>query len=563
MHLLKAPPAGDAWAVGILRAAAAAEIRPEVRVTYLRRAVAEPAPAGMRVQVLVELGQAESLARDPRALEHLNEALRQSADPTSRALAAGQLAYCLLDHDQADEAEPVLRAAIAGLSRPEPAPGTSERESFVALQVCLLEVDFRSSGLTVERLSEAVAMAGKGCSPAELDLLGFAAYAGPAAGATAAEVIALADRALHRADLATVNGFRLVQCPVWALEFADRLDEADRWLLRLQDAAQRADWPARFAHAAGARAQVSCRRGALADAEQDARAALELDEVHGLGYGVSISPAPLAIALTEQGRLAEADTVLAGARKTESAKCDLSVLLLSRGWLRIAQGRATQAAHDFGAAGRLAREAGHDFPGFWPWRVGAATAHLALGRKEEAAGLAREELGRAERFGAPGPVGVALRTLGLAEGGAKGLGLLAAASQTLQRSPSLLERARADLEFGAALRRSGQRVGAVAPLRRALDLADRCGAIPLAERAREEIRTAGGRPRRTRVAGVEALTAGELRVAHRAADGSTNREIAQELFVTTKTVEKHLASAYRKLGIEARGQLTEALGEPA
>lgn len=324
-----------------------------------------------------------------------------------------------------------------------------------------------------------------------------------------------------------------------------------------------ADWPARFAHVAGARAQVSCRRGALADAEQDARAALELDEVHGLGYGVSISPAPLAIALTEQGRLAEADTALAGARETESAKCDLSVLLVSRGRLRLAQGRATQAAHDFGAAGRLAREAGHDFPGFWPWRVGAATAHLALGRKEEAAGLPREELGRAERFGAPGPVGVALRTLGLAEGGAKGLDLLAAASATLQRSPSLLERARADLEFGAALRRSGRRASAVAPLHRALDLADRCGAIPLAERAREEIRTVGGRPRRTRVAGVEALTAGELRVAHRAADGSTNREIAQELFVTTKTVEKHLASAYRKLGIEARGQLAEALGEPA
>lgn len=563
MHLLKAPPAGDAWAVGILRAAAAAEIRPEVKVTYLGRAVTEPVPSRMRAEVLVELGRAESLARDPRALEHLNEALRQSADPTSRALAAGQLAYCLLDHDRADKAEPVLRAAIAGLSRPEPAPGTPERESFVALQVCLLEVDFRSSGLTVERLSEAVAMAGAGGSPAELDLLGFAAYAGPAAGATVAEVIALADRALRRAELATVNGFRLVQCPVWALEFADRLDEADRWLLRLQDAAQRADWPARFAHAAGARAQVSCRRGALADAEQDARAALELDEVHGLGYGVSISPAPLVIALTEQGRLTEADSVLASARETESAKCDLAVLLLSSGWLRLAQGRAAQATRDFGEAGRLAREAGHDFPGFWPWRVGAASAQLALGRREEAAGLAREELDRAERYGAPGPLGVALRTLGLAEGGAKGLDLLAAASQTLQRSPSLLERARADLEFGAALRRSGQRAGAVTPLRRALDLADRCGAVPLAERAREEIRTAGGRPRRIRVRGVEALTAGELRVAHRAAHGSTNREIARELFITTKTVEKHLASAYRKLDIEARGQLAQALGEPA
>jgi DNA-binding CsgD family transcriptional regulator len=559
MHLLKAPPAGDAWAVGILRAAAAAEIRPEDRVTYLRRAVAEPPAAGIRAEVLLALGEAESLARDPRALEHLNEALRLSADPTARAVAAGQLAYCLLDHDRAAEAEPVLRTAIAGLSHPEPTPGTPEREPFIALQACLLEVELSSSGLTVERLGEAVSMAGEGRSPAELDLLGFAAYAGSAAGATAAEVIAHADRALRRADLAAVDGFRLVQCAVWALEFADRLDEADQWWLRIQDAARRGDWPVRFAHAASARAQVSCRRGALADAEQDARAALELDEVHGLGYGASVSPAPLVMTLTEQGRLAEADAVLAAVWGTECAQCDLCVLFLSRGWLRLAQGRAAQAAQDFGEAGRLARAAGHDFPGFWPWRVGAATALLALGQRAEAAGLAREELDRAQRFGAAGPVGVALRTVGLVEGGTKGLDLLAAASQTLARSPSLLERARADLEFGAALRRSGQRGDAGVPLRRALDLADRCGANPLAERAREEIRTAGGRPRRTRIRGVEALTASELRVAQRAAQGSTNREIAQELFVTTKTVEKHLASAYRKLGIEARAQLAEAL----
>jgi DNA-binding NarL/FixJ family response regulator len=98
-------------------------------------------------------------------------------------------------------------------------------------------------------------------------------------------------------------------------------------------------------------------------------------------------------------------------------------------------------------------------------------------------------------------------------------------------------------------------------LRAALDLADRCGALVIAQRAREELLAAGGRPRRSRIGGVEALTASESRVARRAACGRTNREIAQELFVTVKAVEKHLASAYRKLGIQGRGELADMLGE--
>ena len=57
-----------------------------------------------------------------------------------------------------------------------------------------------------------------------------------------------------------------------------------------------------------------------------------------------------------------------------------------------------------------------------------------------------------------------------------------------------------------------------------------------------------------------ALTASELRVARRAGEGLANREIAQGLFVTVKTVEKHLAGAYRKLGC-SRAELAGALGE--
>ena len=92
-----------------------------------------------------------------------------------------------------------------------------------------------------------------------------------------------------------------------------------------------------------------------------------------------------------------------------------------------------------------------------------------------------------------------------------------------------------------------------------LSLATRCGSAPVARRAREELGAAGGRPRRTRISGIQALTASELRVARRAADGRTNREIAQELFVTTKAVEKHLASVYRKLGVEGRAMLAGRL----
>ncbi|HEY7010170.1 MAG TPA: helix-turn-helix transcriptional regulator, partial [Jatrophihabitantaceae bacterium] len=76
---------------------------------------------------------------------------------------------------------------------------------------------------------------------------------------------------------------------------------------------------------------------------------------------------------------------------------------------------------------------------------------------------------------------------------------------------------------------------------------------------RDELRAAGGRPRRTWRRGTQALTPSELRVARLAADARTNREIAQTLYVTVKTVEAHLARVYAKLEISGRGQLAAAL----
>ena len=131
--------------------------------------------------------------------------------------------------------------------------------------------------------------------------------------------------------------------------------------------------------------------------------------------------------------------------------------------------------------------------------------------------------------------------------------------ELLRECGAHVDHARALIDHGAALRRLGQRDAAQDQLRDGLDLADRWGARPLAERARQELRAAGARPRRARLRGVDALTASELRVAKMAASGMTNREIAQDLFVTLKAVEKHLSSVYGKLQIAARGDLDGAL----
>jgi DNA-binding CsgD family transcriptional regulator len=200
------------------------------------------------------------------------------------------------------------------------------------------------------------------------------------------------------------------------------------------------------------------------------------------------------------------------------------------------------------------------------WRVCAADALVALGDSPAARELATEQVTRAARFGAAGPLGAALRALGRSSPPAVAIAPLERAVAVLRDSSAQLEHMRALVELGAALRRRGRREAAREPLRLALHLADRGGAVRLAARAREELRAAGARPRRTALAGRDALTPAERRVVALAAEGHTNRQIAQQLFVTQRTVETHLTHAFAKLDITSRDQLAAALwpvDEPA
>jgi DNA-binding CsgD family transcriptional regulator len=197
-------------------------------------------------------------------------------------------------------------------------------------------------------------------------------------------------------------------------------------------------------------------------------------------------------------------------------------------------------------------------PRWVPWRSLKAQALALLGRRDEGIALAEEEVELARRWGAPSGLGHSLRVLGGLRG-PDGMDELEEAVALLELSHQRIERARALAALGAELRRARRPTDARDPLRRALELAEKSGAHALAENVRSELYATGARPRTTALDGVESLTERELRVAKLAAEGQTNRDIAQILYVTPKTVEVHLSNSYRKLGISSRRELPAAL----
>jgi DNA-binding CsgD family transcriptional regulator len=148
-------------------------------------------------------------------------------------------------------------------------------------------------------------------------------------------------------------------------------------------------------------------------------------------------------------------------------------------------------------------------------------------------------------------------------GGADGLETLHEACAVLADTDCTLEHLRARIDLGAALRRAGARGQARRLLGAARADAEALGCIALAERAAEEQKATGARPRRVAVSGVDSLTPSERRIADLAAAGSTNREIAAQLFLTPKTVEWHLGHVFSKLGIRRRRELAAALAVAA
>jgi DNA-binding CsgD family transcriptional regulator len=557
-HLLLAPPAADSRVVATLREAArraGARGASESAVAYLRRALAEPPSAAERADLLLELGSAEAFVSGEAAVELLQEAHALIDDPIRRAETALQLGRQLFLLLRGESADAVFTRALDELSG---ADAELERRLEAGLITNALHAP-SAYGRVLERL-ERVRRRPVGKSAGEKLLLSVLAYHDARAGVPATVAVPLARRALAGGTLLKqkVESLAFV-VPAQVLAMAD-LDEAlATYENALAEAHRRGSI---FAFAKAFRAQTFVWRGDLAEAETECREAFAASEAWGTSARFSVLLAAfLADALMEQGKLDDAAAALAraGFRGPPSDSALPLLFLDSRARLRLLRGDLAGGLDETLEAGRRFEELGGHNPAFMAWRSQAALAQHLLDRDDEARRLAGEELELARTWGAPRALGAALRVAGLVEGGPRGLARLEEAVAVLTESPAKLEHAKARTELGAALRRTGRRLQAREQLRHALELATICGASSLAARAETELLASGARPRRVFLHGVESLTPSERRVAEIAAEGPTNREIAQALFITPKTVEVHLSSVYRKLGISSRSQLPAAL----
>ena len=563
-HLLESERLGDSSVVEQLRAAARLAIdrgAPATATRYLSRALEEPAGA-LAPDVLRELGAAELSTGDPAAVDHLEQAWAAAKDARGRAEAARDLARAAVGVGNPERALVALRAALETLGEddPELALALSAELSGVAL---LMPSSMTSVMEPLLRYADAA-----GTTPAERVLLADLAHWLAATGRSAERCAELALRALAEGRLAAETR---AESPsfyhaVFVLIAADRFSDARRCLDDTLDMARDRGSTVAFAFVSTMRSLLEYRVGRLAEAEAEARGAIEAVRQQGwprLPLGVAF----VADALIERGRLAEAERVLQeGDGESEAAEGMLTApLLAARGRLRIASGELATGVEDLLEWGRRSdRAGGLGTAGTPTYRTYAAPALAALGRRGEARRLISEELDKARAWGAGRAIGMALYAAGLVEPGEKGETLLAEAVDFLQGTEARLEHARALIELGAAQRRAGRAADARAPLREGMDLAQRCGAEPLVVRAREELAASGVRRRpRTLLRGIEALTPSERRVAAMAAAGRTNREIAQALRIARKTVEMHLSGAYRKLDIDSRAKLPDALSQEA
>ena len=308
------------------------------------------------------------------------------------------------------------------------------------------------------------------------------------------------------------------------------------------------------------RSWLGLRRGDLTAAEADGRVLLDAAGSSSPLLFRLLAAAVVVDALVERGDLDGAERALAPVAIDLNGTSQTAAMVRhARGRLLFARRRFGEALNDFRVVGEVLIPTGAISPCFLPWRSDAALAALAVDEHEMARNLSAEELALARSFGAPRALGVALRTAGLVVGGQRGQALLSEAIEVLFGPDTVLEHTRAVTDLASLLRRGNHRVEARQLLRQALDAAHHLGAEPVAKKAETELRATGARPRRVLLTGLEALTASERRIAELAAGGGTNREIAQTLFITTRTVEGHLTHVFNKLNVKGRTELPAAL----
>jgi len=558
-HLLEVPPAADGEVVQALRAAARRAMAhgvPASAARYLERAIREPPGDPDRAAMLAELGRAEAGFAPHRAIEHLEAAIDLTAERPQRAALALDLGRAMHDAGRPGDACAAFERGMVELGD-DGGELATELEAWYLTSAVLVP----DRAADAHRRTEAISVRSRGVSTPAARLL-----------ASKSMIIRVYDGQPHKplAELALElygNG-RLIEegglvsqslgHVAAALSYSDRYKAAEEALNRGRDEARRIGWVTWFAAATQLRARQRLWTGTIPDAVADATTAVEIFSSGHQMY-LPASAYCLARALIESDRDDEAEQVLATVERDPPPTGAFAAWQHeARGRLAAATGDWNRALEQFLACGERAESVLARNPAMFHWRSEAGLAALRLGQRDLARELIDEETRLAERFGAPRAIGVARRAAALLERGPATEHGLRSAADLFCDCGARVELAHTLVELGSAIRRAARPTDARDPLREAISVAEGIGALRAARHAREELNRAGGRaPTHQRR---DELTPSERRVAELAAAGHTNRDIANELFVTIKAVEWHLGNAYRKLDVRGRGQLAAALG---
>jgi DNA-binding CsgD family transcriptional regulator len=555
-HLLAAPPAHDPWACGVLVAAGAAALdagAPAEAVALFERALAEPPAEAEGSRVLLALGTAELRLGRPSGAAHLTAVIRDADDVADRARAA----IALLNHSILTGHQPdphLIDCARSELGSEHRELSLELEHAKVASGVVASESS-RTAAADLTALAEGLA----GETPGERLLLAGLSWVLAVSGQGCAEdCAALASRALAGGQLVREwPDVLTIAAAAQIMLIADYVEQAQIAIETGLEVARARGSEIGYALWSANECYRGWLQGELVEAEAAGRSALAA--ASELPVAIKFVLAYFTRVLIDRGQLEEADALF-GAHPPTMGRTILDLVALrSLARLRLVQARFEEAAGTALRLGELLASRGNAaHPGI-PWRLDAAAALAATGNQPKARELIAAQWPDTRSWNTPRLTGTTLAAEGLVEGGQRGIERLRQAADTLAVTPARLAYAEALLHLGTMLRRHKQRAEAREVLLRALDIADRTGASLIFARAREEIAATGARPRRARLTGVEALTPSELRVARMAAAGMGNREIAQALFVTHRTVESQLGSAYRKLDITSRGKLPDAL----
>lgn len=556
LHRLAASPAGDPAAVADLWAAAreaAGEGAGATAVELLRRALEEGVDDPRRPRMLLELAEHELRMLMPEGPARMREALAAGLDGEDEARARAALGPVLLLSDPAGAFAEIdaahAQATDAGLR--------------LRLEAALLEALVFVDAFAEPREARYRAIR-TAPAPSVVELAHLASEEA-LRGCPAGEIADLAGRAVADGRLLGEIGpggstWNLL---THALRFAERPQEARALLVEGDRDVRR-----RGLLTAGVFVDQSWGYwhrdfGSAARGLAHAQAAHDLILDAGLPMSTAAIAGSVAENLVLLDRLAEADALMDEPLDAVGGTFVEVFALTARGWARALTGRHAEAERDLRRVVRILDTRGWRAPAAARGRMRLAELLAGQGRTEEALELTDADLAAAQAAETRGALGCVLRVRALAQEGGARLDTARRAVEALAGSPLRHEHGRALLELGATLRRAGERGAARDALREALDAASRTESAWLARLVRAELEASGARPRRDRLTGIEALTPSERRIAELAAEGLTNREIAEALWVTRKTVEYHLSRVYAKLGVPSRAALPVALGAGA